>query len=207
MKIIDFLKKKIFNKKSIYNVKNINPLDSCKINDIIHFSFMENEDLSNETCNIVSVSTYYVDKDYSLSFEIENSKGKMFYISSYDKNNVHVSMLINHGDVTNIFDQEQFAQIFSDNLNIKLTAKNNIMPQWIDSKEYNKVEHFNKVKLYESDLREKKEISDKYNYVDYYYLLNNNENMSIDIEVFNNGNTEVYVSIIIPNIMLKIYNK
>lgn len=197
--------KNIFNKKT--TERQLNSAKDLTTGDIIVLtdSFALPENLRQQQFHVTAVNSY----EYELKTETEwvltgpNDLEIFLSLEEDDKTYLKFSLKIEHHDVESLFDLEQFAIIFEEASNAKLTRHTDTAKTQGWSSDYYQQHIFAKVGFFhKKDHRietlsayEGKDAGEQF---ELYTLYDNDEDRGIDVEVWADGDTDVFLTFFRP---------
>lgn len=173
-----------------------------QVGDIVKFSFMDQSELSNQRVEVIEVNTYDFEDEHSTSFTLKSVSGDVFWLSATNDDGeeyLTVSRKLTRGQVKELFNPEQFSEVFEEGLAVSLDRQ--AIPEGFEhwtADHYNKVEDCSKGYYRKGDFRDGSmpKYADESNCsLDYYLLEDDSESFAIEIEVYANGETEVSTSV------------
>ena len=170
-----------------------------RVGDMIEFGLSDIDDISGQTFKVSQVNSV----DYgdgiqpsmtltsgrlSLGFEVVDENGEEY---------LQFSKLVKSKDVLKIFDGDQFGHVFNEGANSTCTviSKPEHLVDWIGNGDYRESADAIQSSYYKGDCR-----FDQHQNVEYfdYYELEGDDGYSVDIEVYDGGETEVYLTRQLP---------
>ena len=167
-------------------------LTELNIGSNVQFSKLPQSQLSNKKFIISKINKYKFEHISNTSFKIENG-AEFFFISSIPgEDYIAVSRVLTDQEVSNHFNLEEFALVFSNNTDFDIHTHKVKIPlnEWI---EHVYTKNFDYVKgsyYHENNL----DSGDKF----YYYTISA-KNSSVDIEAFDCGKIVFYITIYLPS--------
>jgi len=172
-----------------------------QINDIIKFSFLPQSELSATRFAVTEINTYDYENDNSTEFLLSGENRFQIFMSVDNDGGeeyLSISRKLTKKEVSDLFDANEISQIFAEGhseLN-RLATSTGSLTTW--TSDYYSEDIDCRVGFYhEGDFRNKEtpiyqEDSERF---EYYSLTNDSDEFAIDIEIYNEGETEIYATI------------
>lgn len=197
--------KKIFNKeeapRQLTQVENLLKGDVIALSD----SFALPENLRQQEFIVDSVSSYEYERDVQTEWVLKGGNNIELYLSLDSDDQVYLkfALKVSHDDIATLFDLDAFAEIFNDPGNAFLTKKeDSALTQGWTSPEYQqntfaKVGYFHRKDHRTEELSafEGKESGEAF---ELYTLLDENQGRGIELEVWEDGDTDVFLTFYRP---------
>ncbi|GLX84428.1 hypothetical protein tloyanaT_06800 [Thalassotalea loyana] len=200
---MSFLKKLFSNEKPARQLTQANQL---KIKDIIVLSdsFALPEQLRKQQLEVVEINSYEFEHRTDTEWVLMGTSGEKIYMTldADDKSCLKFSYEIERDDVEAIFDLDQFALIFDeDPCELNTMNKDPELGQWLDDhyhrQAYAQVGYFHR-KDHRSQAISSYQGKDSGEQFEQYSLYNDDESKGIDIEVWQDGDTDVFLTLFRP---------
>lgn len=171
------------------------------IGDILTFGLLPQPSLSGKNFQVTGIDTYDFKQGSFPVFTLEGDSGQAVYLS--ERNNegeryLSIRRKINRATVDTVFGLENFSLIMDDSGIDTLDTQTQpaTYEGWLAS-DYHKVIDCRSGYRHTGDYRTKAipQYEDESNGLDYYQLLDKSEHSGIEIEVFDNDETDVYLVI------------
>ncbi|MFT6072595.1 MAG: hypothetical protein ACJARD_001644 [Alphaproteobacteria bacterium] len=169
--------------------------------DIVKFGFLDQQDLSNQRFEVVAVNSYDFSNEKSYCLTLKGEKGNNFWLSTYTEDGEEylcVSKKLSRGDVKTLFNEDAFAEVFEEGTGTELQRLkvSDHLVEWT-APLYTEEEDCAKGYYHDGDYRDKSipQYADEASALDYYLLEDDNEAYAIEIEVYEDGDTEVSATI------------
>lgn len=198
--------KKIFSSKEEQPERSFASVDDLKTGDIIVItdSFALPENLRNKTLQVSAVNSYEYEKNTQTEWVLTGENDLEIYLSLEvdDKTYLKFSLKIAHEDVESLFDLDDFSLIFDEEKASLQKQNDNEKTQGWSSENY--FQHvFAKVGFFHrKDHRTENlsiyEGSDAGEQFELYTLYDENEDRGIDVEVWSDGDTDVFLTLFRP---------
>ncbi|MBL4908924.1 MAG: hypothetical protein JKX78_02700 [Alteromonadaceae bacterium] len=198
--------KKIFNKSDDKQRKLSSPSD-LRSNDIIILSdsFALPENLRGQQFQVTAVNSYEFESDTQTEWVLKNSENIQLYLTLDVDDEVYLkfSLEIKEDDVESLFNLDDFAVIFEEDENALLARQQDSVnsSQWT-SEQYQQcifaqVGYFHRKDHRSENLSEfeGKEAGEQF---ELYQLLDSDESHGIDVEVWSDGDTDVFLTLYRP---------
>lgn len=161
--------------------------------DIIKFGFLPQEELSNARFEVVAVNTYDFDRQsYSLTLKGDKDNRIWLTVNSEDgEEYLAIAKKLTREQVKSVFSPDEFAQVFQEGAGTELDVRS--IPEgfagWLSDALYTEAEDCSQGYYHEGDLRYG-EARESYP-LDFYLLEDDSEEFAVEIEVYEEGETEV----------------
>ncbi len=197
--------KKIFN-KNVAERKLTNAAD-LKINDIIVLtdSFALPENLRNQQFQVTAINTYEYEYKKQLEWVLKGNTDDQLFLSLDvdDKTYLKFALKVSSDDVETLFDLDEFSTIFDEPGNAFLEKKSDtvVSNNWT-SEQYQQQVFANVGYFHRKDHRTQElstyEGSEAGEQFEQYLLFDKDESRGIDVEVWQDGDTEVFLTLFRP---------
>ncbi len=198
--------KKIFNKEQDTQ-RQLTSAEQLQINDIIELSdsFALPENLRAKQYQVTAVNCYEFEHKIQTEWVLKNELNQLIYLTLDidDETYLKFALKIEHEDVETLFDLDDFATVFEEPGEAFLERKtdNEHTNQWT-SEQYQQC-IFAQVGYFHRQDNRCKTISsyegkDAGEQFEFYQLLDNDESRGIDIEVWEDGETDVFLTLYRP---------
>ena len=198
--------KKIFN-KSEQKQRQLTQVSQLLIGDIIVLtdSFALPEILRNQQLQITAVNSYEYEQSTQLEWTLQGNNELQIFLSLdvEDSTELKFALKIEHGDVETLFDLDNFSEIFDEpgQAFLDRQADNPQTTNW-SSEQYQqsvfaKVGYFHR-KDHRSESLSAYEGKDSGEQFELYSLYNEDQSKGIDIEVWQDGDTDVFLTLFRP---------
>lgn len=200
--------KKVFNKSSNKTEqRKLTHVNQLLVGDIIVLtdSFALPEVLRNQQLQVTAVNTYEYEQSTQSEWTLQGSNELLIFLSLDvdDSTELKFGLKIEHEDVETLFDLDKFSEIFDEPGEAFLDRKsdNASTTSW-SSEQYQqsvfaKVGYFHR-KDHRSENISSYEGKDSGEQFEQYVLYNEDQSRGIDIEVWEDGDTEVFLTIYRP---------
>ena len=198
--------KKIFNKDKPEQRK-LTHVDQLLVGDIIVLTdnFALPETLRNQQLQVTAVNTYEYEQSTQSEWTLQGSNDLLLFLSLDvdDATELKFGLKIAHEDVETLFDLDAFSEIFDEPGAAFLDRKtdNNLTTSW-SSEQYQQCTFAQVGYFHRKDHRseeisayEGKESGEQF---ELYSLFNEDQSKGIDIEVWQDGDTEVFLTLFRP---------
>lgn len=170
--------------------------------DIIKFGFIHQDELSAKKFQIIEANTYMFGPTQSTSFTIKGANGSRLWMTVVNEDAeefLRISKKLNRRQVLELFSQSEFEKLFDPGSSLILNRENGYpkeFKQWTASS-YKKVEDASKGFYVAGDFRykDKPPFNEQYEPLDFYLLEDNDEKRAIEVEVYEEGTTEVSATV------------
>jgi len=172
-----------------------------EIGDIIKFSFLPQRELSATRFTVTEINTYDYENDNVTEFLLSGENRFQIFMSVDNDGGeeyLSISRKLTKKEVSELFDNAQIADIFSEGhseLNRQPTAPKNL-ETW--TSDYYSEDIDCRVGFYhEGDFRNKETpiYEEESERLEYYSLTDDTDEFAIDVEIYNEGETEIYATI------------
>lgn len=202
--------KNTFNKitnKSDKQVRKLTEVNQLLVGDIVILtdSFALPETLRGQQLQVTAVNSYEYEHDTQSEWTLQGSNELLIFLSIDvdDATELKFSLKIAHEDVETLFDLERFAEIFDEPGQAFLDRKldNALTTSWSSAQyqqsTFAKVGYFHR-KDHRSEDISAYEGKDSGEQFELYVLYNEDQSNCIDVEVWQDGDTDVFLSIFRP---------
>ncbi|KMT64013.1 hypothetical protein [Catenovulum maritimum] len=193
----------LFGGKKEENIRHLTHLSQLKITDVITFSdsFALPDLLRKQSFKVEEVNSYQYEKSSQIEFVLQGSGSVKVYVTveKDDEEWANISVKINREQVSQVFDLDNFSEIFDDEIQteLKLTDNPNEYHNWV-APVYFQNAFAQRGYFYAKDFRPGKppltEDRDSEAF-DYFRLTSADEQFSVEIEVWEDGDTDVLLTI------------
>jgi hypothetical protein len=198
--------KKIFNKDKPVQRK-LTHVDQLLAGDIIVLtdSFALPETLRNQQLQVTAVNSYEYENNTQTEWTLQGNDDLLLFLSLDvdDATELKFALKILPEDVETLFDLDEFSEIFDEPGEAFLTKKadNNLTTNW-SSEQYQqstfaKVGYFHR-KDHRSENISEYEGKDSGEQFEFYALYNEDQSKGVDVEVWQDGDTDVFLTIYRP---------
>jgi hypothetical protein len=197
--------KRIFKKESIQ--RTVTQASDLQINDIIMLtdSFALPEILRNQQFQVSAVNSYEYQQSVDTEWVLSGAMDRELFLGLDvdDKTYLKFSLKISHEDVESLFDLDEFSVIFDEPGNAFLTRKvdTELSQGWTDEQYqqclFAKVGYFHR-KDHRKESLSSFEGQDSGEQFESFRLLNQDQSKGIDLEVWEDGDTEVFLTLYRP---------
>ncbi len=198
--------KKIFNKNK-QEQRKLTHVNQLLVGDIILLtdSFALPETLRNQQLQVKAVNSYEYEQETQTEWTLQGSNDLLLFLTLDvdDTTELKFALKIEHEDVETLFDLDSFSQIFDEpgQAFLEKQADNNLTTSWT-SEQYQqnvfaKVGYFHR-KDHRSENLSAYEGKDSGEQFELYTLYNEDQSKGIDIEVWQDGDTDVFLTIFRP---------
>ena len=197
--------KRMFNKpkaeRQLSNVKELTVSDIIVMSD----SFGLPESLRKQEFQVSRVNSYEFEHNTQTEWVLQGNNDLELYLTldEDDKTYLKFSLKILHEDVETLFDLEQFSAIFDEpgQAQLKRQADNSASSGWSDP--FYQQHVFAKVGFFHQQDHRKEALSsyegkDSGEQFELYVLYNEDEDKGVDIEVWQDGDTDVFLTLFRP---------
>ena len=168
-------------------------------------SFALPEALRNQQLQIAAVNTYEFEQNNQIEWTLQGTSGRILFLSLEvdDSTELKLSIKLEHEDVEALFDLDEFSQIFDQPGQAFLTRQNdNEHTRMWSCEQYQqstfaKVGYFHR-KDHRSENLSAYEGKDSGEQFELYCLYNQDQSKGIDVEVWQDGDTEVFLTLFRP---------
>ncbi len=194
------------NKDKHSEVRQVSHPKALKVADVISFSdsFALPELLRKQSFRVEKINTYQFEHLGYTEFVLLGPSSKQVYLAVMrdDEEWLNVSIKIDHDEVSALFDLEQFSDIFDEDTNTELALKNeqNDFANWV-SPVYFQRKFAERGYFYHKDFRPNRpplEEGDDSEALDYFCLTSSDESFSVEVEVWQDGDTDVLLTLHLP---------
>ena len=198
--------KKIFNKNK-QEQRKLTHVNQLLVGDIILLtdSFALPETLRNQQLQVTAVNSYEYEQETQTEWTLQGNNDLLLFLTLDvdDTTELKFALKIEHEDVETLFDLDSFSQIFDEpgQAFLEKQADNNLTTSWT-SEQYQqnvfaKVGYFHR-KDHRSENLSAYEGKDSGEQFELYTLYNEDQSKGIDIEVWQDGDTDVFLTIFRP---------
>ncbi|MCU4675159.1 hypothetical protein N7931_05885 [Catenovulum sp. 2E275] len=194
------------NKDTQTESRQVSHPKALKVGDVIGFSdsFALPELLRKQSFRVEKTHTYQFEHTGYTEFVLLGQSNTQVYLAVLqdDEEWLNVSIKINHDQVSALFDLEQFSDIFDETTNTELALQNeqHDFANWV-SPVYFQRKFAERGYFYKQDFRPGKpplEEEDGSEALDYFCLTSSDESFSVEVEVWQDGDTDVLLTIHLP---------
>ncbi len=202
--------KKIFNKSSDEQRK-VNHASELRIKDIIVLtdSFALPEALRGKEFQVEAVNSYEFEHNTQTEWTLKGTNSDLSLFLSLevdDTTELKFSIKIEHEDVETLFNLDEFATVFEEpgQAFLERQADTSLTNQWSDEQYqqsvFAKVGYFHRKDHRNENLSayEGKDAGEQFEQFEQYMLYNQDQSKGIDIEVWQDGDTEVFLTLFRP---------
>ncbi|WP_286262808.1 hypothetical protein [Thalassotalea atypica] len=201
---MSFLKSIFSKEKPQRAVKSVSDL---RVNDMIVLtdSFALPENLRNQQFQVTSINTYEFEHKNQLEWVLTGPSNIELFLSLEvdDTTELKISLKVEHEDVENLFDLDQFSTVFNEPGHAELVFQSDTPKTqgWTDNHYrqhvFAKVGYFHR-KDHRSESLSKYEGNGAGEQFELYTLYNEHQSHGVDIEVWNDGDTDVFLILYRP---------
>ncbi|WP_068544650.1 hypothetical protein [Thalassotalea crassostreae] len=206
--------KKLFSKEEQKPIRQLNQVQDLLVNDIIVFddSFALPEELRAEQFQVTAINTYEYEFNRICEWVLATNTNIQLYLclDIDDEISLKLSRKISEQDVEAIFDLDEFSDVFEEGSQTILTTKDTGHPlsSWFN--EQYRQDTFAKVGYFHrTDHRQNKpsqyEGEGAGEPFELYSLTGQDDQYSIDVEVWEDGHTDVFLNLYRPTTDIKDY--
>ena len=199
--------KNVFNKKNKTTQRKLTEVNQLLVGDIIVLtdSFALPEVLRGQQLQVTAVNTYEYEKGTQSEWTLQGNNELLLFLTLdvEDTTELKFALKIEHEDVETLFDLDSFSEIFDEPGEAFLDRKadNKLTTSW--SSEQYQQSTFAKVGFFHRKDHRSENISayegkDSGEQFELYALYNEDQSKGIDIEVWQDGDTEVFLTIFRP---------
>jgi hypothetical protein len=199
--------KNIFTKNKKEDQRKLTHVNQLLVGDIIVLtdSFALPEILRNQQFQVTAVNSYEYEENTQTEWTLQGSNDLLLFLTLEvdDTTELKFALKIEHEDVETLFDLDAFSQIFDEpgEAFLERQADTNITTSW-SSEQYQqsifaKVGYFHR-KDHRSENLSAYEGKDSGEQFELYTLYNEDQSKGIDIEVWQDGDTDVFLTIFRP---------
>ncbi|MFT6099341.1 MAG: hypothetical protein ACJAYF_001885 [Arenicella sp.] len=191
-------------KKKEREARSVSVFSDLQLNDLIVFKPRDvlPNGISDETLTVEKIGAYDFDEDLSADFTLRHASGQRFSAAyDSDENTITFGRKLKRSEVLGIFDEDDFANVFDGGLSqVNLQASVENVPEdlqlWIDES-YQRTVADGIAYYYESDRREQgvSAYKDGSQQFTYFELEGGNDRNSLSIEIWSDGETDVYCEV------------
>lgn len=165
--------------------------------DIITFAFLPQPELSNRRYEITAVAAYEDNSGGAAEYTLKGEDGSVFFLSSESEDGeefIYVSRKLKRGEVLDTFGERDIAAVFEEGF-AKLqpsAVPAEHLRAWL-GESYHETSDCVKLRYYENGV-----VSGQGDTLDYYALEDGTEMFAVEIEVYDGGETEIYLTVCHP---------
>lgn len=199
--------KSIFNKDKKQEQRKLTHVNQLLVGDIIVLtdSFALPETLRNQQLQVIAVNSYEYEHETQTEWTLQGNNDLLLFLTLDvdDTTELKFAIKIEHEDVETLFDLDSFSQIFDEpgEAFLERQADNNITTSWSDQQYqqsvFAKVGYFHR-KDHRSENLSAYEGKDSGEQFELYTLYNEDQSKGIDIEVWQDGDTDVFLILFRP---------
>lgn len=199
--------KSIFNKDKKQEQRKLTHVNQLLVGDIIVLtdSFALPETLRNQQLQVTAVNSYEYEHETQTEWTLQGNNDLLLFLTLDvdDTTELKFAIKIEHNDVETLFDLDVFSQIFDEpgDAFIERQADNNVTASWSDQQYqqsiFAKVGYFHR-KDHRSENLSAYEGKDSGEQFELYSLFNEEQSKGIDIEVWQDGDTDVFLTLFRP---------
>lgn len=184
--------------------RNLQTPDDLQIGDIITFRFLPQATLSNKNFQVSAINTTDFKQGSSTIFTLKGESSQPFYLALCNHQGeklLSIRQKINRKTVDQLFGLEAFSVVFEEGeypeLVLMQTPEN--LKKWV-AEGYYKTIDCRKGYCHAGDYRNRPlpSFEDESTGFDYYRLLDKTENFGVEVEVYGDGESEVYITLYHP---------
>jgi len=183
-------------------VRALTSPEELMVGDIIKFQFLPQPELSGRQFEVAAITTYDFEHENYPRFALQDDKGLLIFLSVHNrqgKSVLAISRQADRDEVDAIFTLDKFAEVFEEG-SVTLTATPYApLASWLGSSYYKALD-CRVGYLHIGDYRNQPlpEYEDDSEGIDYYLLRDSSEQFAIDIEIGDNDDSSVYVTVYQP---------
>ncbi|MCW8834067.1 MAG: hypothetical protein OQK09_00740 [Colwellia sp.] len=198
--------KKVFS-KSEKPQRKLSHVNQLLVGDIIVLtdSFALPEALRNQQLQISAVNTYEFEHNNQIEWTLQGTSDRILFLSLEvdDSTELKLSIKLEHEDVETLFDLDEFSEIFDEPGQAFLTRQNDNEHTSMWSCEQYQQSTFAKVGFFHRKDHRSENLSayegkDSGEQFELYCLYNKDQSKGIDVEVWQDGETEVFLTLFRP---------
>ena len=199
--------KNIFNKDNKQAQRKLTHVNQLLVGDIIVLtdSFALPEILRNQQLQVTAVNSYEYEQETQTEWTLQGTDDLLLFLTLDvdDSTELKFALKIEHTDVETLFNLESFSQIFDEpgEAFLEREADNNTTTSWSDEQYqqsvFAKVGYFHR-KDHRSENLSAYEGKDSGEQFELYTLYNEDQSKGIDIEVWQDGDTDVFLTLFRP---------
>jgi len=193
--------KSFFSSEEEKTIRELNHPRDLNQNDIIKFRFSAQSELSNKRFQISNVNTYDFEDRKLTEFTLSGDNKEPIYLiidETGDEPFLSISRKIQRNIVEQLFDLEEFSQIFDSEAHTSLKRLNNLqsLEGWT-TESYIQEIYAEGGYFHKGDYRNKlvPQNEDAGEYFDYYLAIDDTRQFVIEAEVYDGGETDVLITI------------
>jgi len=183
-------------------LRSLDSLAELQIKDYIRLndSFALPAELRGKTFQVESIDSYFYGESLSIEWALQGDTKKKLYLSLSDlgdENKIVLSYQLKKKEVENIFGWENIKKQYNPDFEEKLICKDiSLFDGWL-CKSYDRRECAGKGSYFSGDYRNKTRPQGGED-LTYFELFDEDENFSIDIEMWSKDEVDVFISILRP---------
>jgi len=191
---------KVFSKKKVSERPLLEHPKDLQLGDLIKFRFLPQQDVSNQRFEITEVNTVDFKQQVYTVFTLQgvnNTQLSGCYVNEEGEEYFSLSKKLTRAMVKSLFDEVAFAAVFEEGCTeLERQAIPKGLEQWTAS-HYTETKDCNKAYVHKGDYRGKDlpQYEDESTAIDYYLLEDDDEDFAIEIEVTDDGETDVYATV------------
>ncbi len=204
--IVDFIKKKLSDMvASTPPVRQLETPDDLQQGDIITFRFLPQESLSGKSFQVMGIDTLDFKQGRFTVFTIQGENRHPLYLTECingEERYLAIRQKINRAIVDKLFSLEAFSTILDEGYGEELktvTASIEQLEGWL-AESYHKAIDCRKGYRHSGDYRNRvlPRYEDESQGFDYYLLMDKTEAFGVEIEVYDEGESDVYIALYLP---------
>lgn len=182
--------------------RSLNTLSELQINDYIKLndSFSLPAELRGKTFQVSAIDSYYYGEQLSTEWTLKGDAKKKVYMSLSDlgdEDRIVLSYQLKKNEVEAVFGSNEVKQQYDPNHEATLQCKDSsLFEGWLDD-EYYRRKCAGKAIYFERDCRGQHQPDDGED-LTYFEFYNNEENRSMNVEVWSKNEVDVFISILRP---------
>lgn len=171
------------------------------LHDIIKFKFLPQQTLSGKRFEVVDVNTYDFEDEHLTEFTLKSDNGYTVFMivdETDDEPCLSLSHKLSRREVEKTFDMDQFADIFDGNgrTSVEVLKEPEFDTGWVAPVYFQEIQgevgYYHKGDYRGRGVPQGEDDGDDF---EYYYLESDDEEFSIEIEVYEGGDTEVALTV------------
>lgn len=197
--------KSIFSKEKVQRA--VTSVSDLRVNDMIVLtdSFALPENLRNQQFQVTAINTYEFEHHNQLEWVLSGPSNIELFLSLEidDTTELKISLKIEHEDVESLFDLDQFSTIFDESITAELARLNDTAhtSNWTDDNYrqyiFCRVGYFHR-KDHRTENLSQFEGKGSGEQFELYTLYNESQSHGIDVEVWDDGDTDVFLNLYRP---------
>jgi hypothetical protein len=203
--IFDFIKKTLSGAITApTSSRKLETPDDLQIGDIITFRFLPQAALSGKSFQVHAINTADFKQGRFTVFMLQGESNQPLYLTECvngEESYLSLRQKVNRAIVDKVFGLEQFSSIFEEGYGeaLKAVAAPEQLEGWL-AEEYYKSIDCRKGYRHEGDYRNRvlPRYEDESEGFDYYLLLDKSEAFGVEVEVYNEGESDVYIALYQP---------